>query len=212
MEQFKSIEDECTTKIKALRIQLDEARTDKEAAETAYQEKLDKVKSAIVLLPTAFGNRKVIEEQLEADNELDDQEDQDLSDPVDNQVDVGSGSGKTISADKVKTILEGALREANLHTNGNVDLQNGLSTLMAGIVNAIKEATTPIPKTKLVPGTKRAARKKPSSSNIQIFTSESETEPDADTRMSVAKRHRDEEDLDGSDDEDNMYPWEEPVP
>ena len=131
---------------------------------------------------------------------------------MDNQVDVGSGSGKTISADKVKTILEGALREANLQTNGNVDLQNGLSTLMAGIVNANKEATIPNPKPKLVPGTKRAPRKKQNTSNIQIFASESEDEQDADTRMSVAKRHRDEEDLDGSDDEDNIYPWEEPVP
>ena len=211
MEQFKSIEDECTTKIKALRIQLDEARTDKEEAEKAYQEKLDKVKSAIDLLPTAFGNQKVIEEQLEADNELDDQEDQDL-DPADNQDNAGSGSGHTISADKVKTILEGALREANLHTNGNVDLQNGLSTLMAGIVNAIKEATTPNPKPKLVPGMKKAPRKKSVTPNVQIFTSESEGEQDVDTRMSVAKRHRDEEDSDGLDDEDNIYPWDEPVP
>ena len=127
---------------------------------------MDKVKSAIDLLPTAFGNQKIIEDQLEADNELDDQEDQDLSDQVDDQEYVGGGSGKTISADKVKNILEGALREANLHTNGNVDLQNGLSTLMAGIVNAIKEATNPNPKPRLTPSTKRAPRKKPNTSNV----------------------------------------------
>ena len=203
IEDFKQLEDDATAKIKALRIQLDEAQRDRELEEKAYQDKINKVKLAIDLLPTAFGKQKQIEEQLEADKDMG-QEDISDTEAADQEDVSPPATEASIPADKVKFILEEALRQANFHTNGNIELQNGLTALMGGIVNAITAATT------MGPANKSSLKRRPRTSNAPIPL-DSDTDGDSGMDMDLptghAKRSR-EYPSDLSEDEDNIYPWD----
>ena len=67
VEEHKKLEDDTTAAIKALREKLDQANVVKDLEDKVYTEKIDKVKCALDLLPTAYGKQKLIEEQMQDD-------------------------------------------------------------------------------------------------------------------------------------------------
>ena len=198
VEEHKKLEDDTTAAIKALREKLDQANVAKDLEDKVYTEKIDKVKCALDLLPAAYGKQKLIEEQMQDDQDMDELE---LLEESDQEVD--QPSQDPISASKVKFILDEALKQANLQATGNAELQQGLAALFGGIGNALIAATSGGSNPKIA-SKKMIKKTKAAKVPVVPVDSDSDFDSDVDIPAAARKRHRE-----NPESEEDIYPWDD---
>ena len=200
VEEHKKLEDDTTAAIKALREKLDQANVVKDLEDKVYTEKIDKVKCALDLLPTAYGKQKLIEEQMQDDQDMADLDFQEESDQDSQE----QSSQDVVSASKVKFILDEALKQANLQAAGNADLQQGLAALIGGIGNALIAATSGGPNVRKAPK-KVIYKAKITKIPVVPVDSDSDLDSDAEGPGAPSKRRREKEAAESGED---IYPWD----